>query len=182
MGELCSSRVIWPVARWSKCQGVHLLLGGFAQAGGEQEEASREGADSQGGRQREGLAWHMAGMLAVSMHPVLRWVHGDIVAMQNCASPHVGQRSWPGNSSIPLLTLVPSPRLCPLSSVREACWICQVWSRLPSMLYVNKRLMLLADTVMSLEKITVMGPGPVMRSWSLPSDGVKLWTWEMARK
>lgn len=47
------------------------------------------------------------------------------------------------------------------------------------MLYVNKRLMLLADTVMSLEKITVMGPGPVMTSWSLPSDRVMTWTWEM---
>lgn len=47
------------------------------------------------------------------------------------------------------------------------------------MLYVNRRLMLLADTVTSLEKITVMGPGPVMRAWSLPSDRVMTWTWEM---
>lgn len=39
--------------------------------------------------------------------------------------------------------------------------------------------MLLADTVTSLEKITVMGPGPVMRAWSLPSDRVMTWTWEM---
>lgn len=44
------------------------------------------------------------------------------------------------------------------------------------MLYVNKRLMLLADTVTSLEKITVTGLGPVMRSWSLPSDRVMTWT------
>lgn len=162
---------------------------GFAQAGREQEKASREGADSHGGRQRAGLRRDTEAGLAhcwnagsPAMQPVLGRVHGDIMTVQSCTSPYTGQRRWPCTPSTLLLTLVPSPKLCPLSSVRQACWICQVWSRLPSMLCVNERLMLLMDTVMSLEKITVMGPGPVMRSWSLPSDRVMIWTQKMARK
>lgn len=48
----------------SECQGVCLLLGRFAQAGREQKEGSREGADSHTAYQREGLRRGVGASLA----------------------------------------------------------------------------------------------------------------------
>lgn len=73
-------------------------LSRLAQSGrrvaGRVKQGQPRGLPKRGARKRQ-QGWHMAGMMAVYMHPVLRQVQWNAVALQNPASLCVRQRRGP---------------------------------------------------------------------------------------